>query len=205
MRPILAQVEAWLSAHQKPLEVGQHLKVPVLCLLWTHYDINKHMMFGHGNEDNDSIYKLVDQLLRGTTTPNDIEEPLEIVDFRGADGRREIYSLSNRRLTALHMYQALRGNEMVEAFCVVRSQDSEKFNRSWTTTTGGLTIQPRDGISLNFGAPLFQRGDAVLHELQNLEERNHDNRTRALLDHLKTRPSIRERDGVSLTLTRTST
>ena len=162
-------------------------------------------MFGHGNEDNDSIYKLVDQLLRGTTTPTDIEEPLEIVDFRGADGRREIYSLSNRRLTALQMYQALRGNEMVEAFCVVRSQDSEKFNRSCTTTTGGLTIQPRDGISLNFGAPLFERGNVALHELQNLEERNDDDRIRALLDRLKTRPSTRERDGVSLTLTRTST
>ena len=166
-------------------------------------------MFGHGNEVDESIYKMVNRLIRGTMTPKDIAEPLEIVDFRGADGRREIYSLSNRRLTALRMYQALCEDHLVEAFCVVRSRDNEKFNekfvRSCTTTNGGLGIHPRDGISLNFGAPLFERGNVVLHELQNLEERKKDDRTRALLDHLKTRPSQRERDGVSLTLTRTST
>ena len=41
------------ASNRDPLEVGQHVKVPVLCMLWTHCDINKNMMFGHDNEDGE--------------------------------------------------------------------------------------------------------------------------------------------------------
>ena len=87
--------------------MGEFVHVPVPCLRWSHDDINEHMMFGHHGEEADSIYKLFDQLQRGEKTADDIAEPLDIVDFRGADERRVFYSLSNRRIMALSMYQSL--------------------------------------------------------------------------------------------------
>ena len=67
----------WLCNHTAPPLLHQRLEIPVLCLRWTHASINRNMMFGHGGEDNESIFKLVDQLQRGETTPGDIHEPLD--------------------------------------------------------------------------------------------------------------------------------
>ena len=47
------------------------MDVPVPCLRWTHDNINRNMMFGHGGAEDASIYKLVDE-------PRDIHKPLEM-------------------------------------------------------------------------------------------------------------------------------
>ena len=71
---------------QDSLSEKQHLKIPVLCLRWSHSCINSNMMFGQGGIDGESIFKLVDHLHRRvlgcSATP------------------WTICSLSNRRLTA---------------------------------------------------------------------------------------------------------
>ena len=73
------------------------------------------------------------------------------------------------------------------------------------TTNDGLGIDVREGEAQHFGAPLFQRGDYAMHELDQLAQRHpHDADLSDILGKLRTRPSVREADGCSLTLTQTS-
>ena len=73
--PALAKAEHWLRDHTSSIPLGTRLEIPVLCLRWTHATINRKMMFGHGGEDDESIFKLVDQLQRDVRQPSDINEP----------------------------------------------------------------------------------------------------------------------------------
>ena len=70
-------------------------------------------MFGHG-EDDESIFKLVDQLQRGDIRASDINEPLDVAQHDGM-----FCSISNRRLTALMMYQALHRDVEVKLWCEI--------------------------------------------------------------------------------------
>merc|ERR1740121_245561 len=99
------------------------------------------------------------------------------------------------------MYQALHRDKVVRAWCKMCSSNTEKFDRSYRTENKGLGIETRDGESQHYGAPLFQRGLYAKHELDGVAQRHPDERQlRELIERLRTRPSRREADGCSLTL-----
>ena len=191
--PALSEAEEWFVNHEGSTPIGQHLEVPVLCLRWTQDKINSKMMF----RDDDSVFKLVDQLLRGTRAPSDIRKRLDVAHYSG-----QLRSLSNRRLSALMMYQALHRDRTVRVWCRICNSDTERFERANDTTTEGWASRPE---TQHFGAPLFRRGEYVLHELNNLAQRHQDSSELIeLLRSLKARGSAREVDGASLTLTAAS-
>merc|ERR1712137_361048 len=156
-------------------------------------------MFGHHGIDDDSIYKLVDQLQRGIKVPSDINEQLVVVQHNG-----HFRSLSNRRLTALLMYQSLHRDMTVKAWCKIDSHDTQWFDKANNTTSDGLDIWVCEGEnneSKHFGAPLFHRGEYVMHELQRTSENNPDSRSLLeLLASIRVRKSSRELDGTTLTI-----
>lgn len=157
-------------------------------------------MFGHDRIDDDSVFKLVDQLQRGEKRAVDIDKPLDIVQYHG-----HFYSLSNRRLTALMMFQNLHRDRAVKAWCRICSSDTEEFETKHQTSNDGLGIDVRPGESQHFGAPLFQRGEYAMHELDQLVQRHPDDTDLSeIVGKLRTRPSARESDGCSLTLTQAS-
>ena len=179
---------------------GERVCVPVLALRFAHDTINNKMMFGSGGREDDSIYKFVDQLIRGTKTKSD--DDLEIIVKDG-----KIYSLSNRRLAAFLMYQSLRREEAVFVNCVVRNPSASKSRKSMTTKTDGLSIAPATRsrrsaqVSQHWGAPLFERGNYVQHELKRLQDKHPlDFQLSNLIDRLATTQPLHEDDGVSLDL-----
>lgn len=97
------------------------------------------------------MFKLVDQLQHGIKQPVDISEPLQVALFDG-----KMYSLSNRRLAALMMYQALHRDVMVKASCIICNFDTEKFEQRYSTQNQGLGIGTNKADSEHFGHPLFQ-------------------------------------------------
>ena len=107
------------------------------------------------------------QLQRNHKLPGDIHQPLDVVQHQG-----RFCSLSNRRLTALMMYQAMHRDWTVKAWCRICSSDTQKFEEANSTTNEGLGIQTRDGESQHFGSALFQRGEYALHELDQLVQRH---------------------------------
>ena len=111
------------------------------------------MMF----RDEESTFKLVGQLQRGEKAPSGIHEPLDVAPHQGM-----YCSLSNRRLTALMMYQALHRDVCVKAWCRICNDDTEKFEEASITRNTGLGVDTRDGDSTHFGAPLFQRAGHVV-------------------------------------------
>ena len=76
--PALAEAQAWLHGHSEPMPLKQRLEIPVLCLRWTQASTNRKMMFGHDGVDDDSVYKLVDQLQRGDRTTGSIDKMLDV-------------------------------------------------------------------------------------------------------------------------------
>ena len=86
------------------------------------------MIFG-GDE---SVFKSVDQLQRGTKNPADLNEPLKAALFDGN------HCFSHRRLTALMMYQTLHRDMMVMARCKMCNSDTDKFEQRNTTRNRGL-------------------------------------------------------------------
>jgi ankyrin repeat protein len=193
--PALAEAEEWLRRHQEPIPIFQRLEIPVLCLRWTQASINRKMMFG----DGESIFKLVDQLERGAKNPCDINKHLDVVQYEG-----DFISLSNRRLAALMMYQSLHRDRLVKASCRVCSNDTEEFESKNTTTSQSLGIDVCNGDPQHFGATIFQRGEYVIHELEQLRQRHPENDFSEAIAKIRTRCSAREPDGCSLTLTQAS-
>ena len=53
----------------------------MLCLWWTHDDINADMMFGHGGRPDASVLKFFDELQRHRAHPDSIYGPLVVVPF----------------------------------------------------------------------------------------------------------------------------
>mmetsp|Transcript_105727 Transcript_105727/g.299054 ORF Transcript_105727/g.299054 Transcript_105727/m.299054 type:complete len:94 (-) Transcript_105727:224-505(-) len=89
------------------------------------------MVFGHGVVD-ESISKPADLFQRGQKHPADIHRPL-LVARRG--GR--LWSLSNRRLASLMIFQALHRDRCMKAWCTIVSDDTERFDLACTTTSEG--------------------------------------------------------------------
>jgi hypothetical protein len=85
-----AEAEKWLQDHLEPIPIKQRLQIPVLCLRWAQSCINRNMMFGHHGQDDESIFKLVDELQRGVKAPVDIEQVLDVVQYQG-----HLFSLYN--------------------------------------------------------------------------------------------------------------
>lgn len=83
-------------------------------------------------------------------------KPLDVVQHQG-----KFCSQSNRRLTALMMYQALHRDVVVKAGCRMCSSDTEMFEEANDTTNDGLGVHTRDGESRHWGAPLSFRNDAT--------------------------------------------
>merc|ERR1712060_232064 len=89
--------------------------------------------------------------------------------------------------------------------CRVCNSDTEEFESKYQTTNEGLGIEVREGESQHFGAPLFKRGEYVLHELEQVVQRHAADTNGAFsIDQLRIRASTREPDGCSLTLTQAS-
>ncbi|CAK0839668.1 unnamed protein product, partial [Prorocentrum cordatum] len=133
-------------------------ELPVHCLRWTHDTINGQMVFGTGRAQDRSVYELLHQLLTGEVKPQNIT-PLTVV----LDGDR-LYSISNRRLTALKMFQAVHAHEVVRVNCsLYDAQDTEiraKYREAKTTTKhfgDGVGVRLyRAQEAYHMGAPLFR-------------------------------------------------
>ena len=67
---------------------------------------------------------------------------------------RKVWTLDNRRVADLKMFQALQQDKTVWAPCVIRSPDT-KFWRKRDTLRDGLGIRFREGVSTHLGAAIF--------------------------------------------------
>ena len=117
------------------------------------------MVFAHDNHEEQSVYQTLDALFRGRLLACDVT-PLELVVFPA--GSDQVWSLSNRRLAALRMFQSLRLHEIVWVRYVLRDSNHPKFQSSMTTSNDGLGIRPNaSGLSVaqHFGRQLFQPAD----------------------------------------------
>lgn len=114
----------------------------VLCavkkLRFTHNTINHYAQFG--NEK--SLYLLFHEFQKGLREPDDLDEPLEVIDT--GDGK--FWSLSNRRLVSLLMYQALHEDKDIHTrinlrhIRTLRGKELQKFKGSKTTKNDGFGI-----------------------------------------------------------------
>ena len=59
------------------------------------------------------------------------------------DGK--LWSLNNRRLAVLKMYQGLSQDQTVWATCILRPPSHQKFAHAKTTQNDGLSVKLRDG------------------------------------------------------------
>merc|ERR1712187_262775 len=82
--------------------------------------------------------------------------------------------------------------------------DTEDFETKYKTANQGLGVDVCDGDAQHFGASLFQRGEYVMHELEQLQQRHPESDISEAIAKLRTRRSAREPDGCSLTLTQAS-
>ena len=107
-----------------PNDMARWEWVPVPPLRWTHSGIDRRMIFAHDEREGRSVYETTDNLWRGVTTTRDIT-PLEVVYFGG-----KLWSLSNRRLAALKMYQALSGDKVIWVRCFLRNEQHPRFDKN---------------------------------------------------------------------------
>ena len=151
------------------------------------------LSLGQDTDDGESIFKLVDQLERGDKKPADINQHLDVVQYQG-----NFLFLSNRRFAALIMHQSLHRDRVVKARCRICSSNTEEFDTKYSTASDGLGVDVRHGDAQHFGATLFQRGDYVMHELEQLQQRHPENDISAAIARIRTRSSAAEPDGCSI-------
>ncbi|CAE7549782.1 unnamed protein product [Symbiodinium microadriaticum] len=146
--------------------------VPVLALRWSQDDIDSRMIFRHDEWKCRSVYETLDELVRGKISPGGIAK-LEVVRHHG-----ELYSLSNRRLTALLTYQILRRSEVVYARCVIREGPNPRWSRSFSTRSSGLDMYPNPRFypsqAEHCGGPLFHPSQAALERVHRLLNKHPD-------------------------------
>eukprot|EP00930_Biecheleria_cincta_P043143 TRINITY_DN29665_c0_g1_i1.p1 TRINITY_DN29665_c0_g1~~TRINITY_DN29665_c0_g1_i1.p1 ORF type:complete len:2234 (+),score=365.95 TRINITY_DN29665_c0_g1_i1:40-6741(+) len=144
-------------------------EIPVFWLRWTHDGINKKMVFGSGRQQDCSIYSMVHELFTGRLLPSDIP-PLQVV----MDGDK-LFSLCNRRLAALKMFQALCLHTVVKVPCEIWHPDNQhiKFKYLAYKTTDseladGIGIRPRGERqeAWHMGEPLFRRAQEWCDEFE---------------------------------------
>ena len=143
--PWLREARDFLAGLDGGLEASEHgveLWLLVMCIRWTHDGINSNMTFKLGG----SVFAMVHRIWKSGKNSDASVGPMEVV--LSEDGR--LWSLSNRRLAAFKMIQALSA-ETIWARCCIYTPSHHKFrNGSLTTKNGGL------GVSPNFGAPRKQ-------------------------------------------------
>ena len=141
---------------------------PVLALRWTHSGVDSRAVFRHDKMEGRSIYQTLDELFRGITQPHDIT-PLEVVI-----DNHKLFSLSNRRLMALKMYQGIRGDEVIWVRCVLLDSNHAKYDRSKSTLNDGCSIKPNlyhgaRNVPEHFGVPMFRPTLVAEQKIQMLE------------------------------------
>merc|ERR1712224_509859 len=119
-----------------------------------------------GNQQ--SLFKLFDELQRKCKVPQDIGEPLDVCLHEGL-----LYSISNRRLFVLLMYQAVHREIPVKAQCILRSKEwaNGKFGRALTSMNEGLGVDSHPGSlqeALHHSRPIFDSARAANELLEEL-------------------------------------
>ena len=129
-----------LELLQRPPERVQGLteelwRVPVFLLRFTHDCVQTKF------RDGRSVYETLEQLEQGELEPSDL--PALDVCVHGG----KWWSMSNRRLRVLRMYQSVHMDKVVYATCKLRSTEirsaqwqEKKFARSFTTLNEGLGV-----------------------------------------------------------------
>eukprot|EP00928_Gymnodinium_smaydae_P088533 TRINITY_DN72606_c0_g1_i1.p1 TRINITY_DN72606_c0_g1~~TRINITY_DN72606_c0_g1_i1.p1 ORF type:complete len:885 (+),score=81.81 TRINITY_DN72606_c0_g1_i1:71-2725(+) len=162
--------------HDVDARKAPFVELPVALLRWTQSSISKDAHFLHDKsgkrmpeEDRTSIWQTLDQLFYGHVAASELE-PLEVVIDEG-----KVWSLSNRRLTVLKMFQAVRQDTTVFAKCVVRPIDDE-YRRKKDTQSDGLSIYPRlrHAEGKHLGAPLFNQAEQGRKSLMRLAGKHPD-------------------------------
>lgn len=156
--------------------VGSIVQIPVPLLLWTQDSIEQHLRFRQSMDNNNlrrddrpCLWKSLDELFHGSCEPSDMG-PLEVV----VEGRN-LWCLSNRRLTVLKMLQATQQHRVVWAPCIICRSDSSKFHQRLQTECGGLGIRPRGHShtqSMHLGAPAFNQASQTLRGLERLVQKH---------------------------------
>jgi hypothetical protein len=128
-RQPLSEIAA--GAHRRPGDQRDQLRVPVNQLRFTHDRIKSR--FGSGA----SIYETLEQLQLGKLHPFDLP-PLDVCEHNG-----KWWSMSNRRLYVLLLYQAVRPDRVVYVMCTFRWKDWKKgkfLKKLSTTAAMGLGL-----------------------------------------------------------------
>ena len=86
--------------------------IPVSQLRFTHDTIDSRLHF----QNQLSLFKFFDELQREAIKPEELE-PLDVCVHHGC-----AFSISNRRLFVLRMYQAVHRDRIVHATCVLRQK-----------------------------------------------------------------------------------
>eukprot|EP00928_Gymnodinium_smaydae_P074630 TRINITY_DN57660_c0_g1_i1.p1 TRINITY_DN57660_c0_g1~~TRINITY_DN57660_c0_g1_i1.p1 ORF type:complete len:642 (-),score=77.46 TRINITY_DN57660_c0_g1_i1:117-2042(-) len=174
---------------------NEQIQVPVMALRFTHNTIDSRLHF----RNQHSMFKTFDELQREVLAPDELAEPLDICLHEG-----KLYSMSNRRLFVLLMYQAVHRNRVVSAPCILRrtSWNSGKFWKALTTDNDGLAIDAYKTVglqqALHLRRPLFDSGSSAMSLLVELLT---GSQYEWLLNHVRLRDSLHQADGHSLTLT----
>jgi hypothetical protein len=139
----------------------------VSAIRFTHDTIDGRAIFMHDEsghkkhvDDRTSIYQTLDELWRGRVKPGDLP-PLEVVLCDG-----KLWSINNRRLADLKMFQALSQHETVWVTCTLRPPNHPKFRPSKTTQTDGLSIRLRcvdRNIPFHMDALAFNQAAQTMH------------------------------------------
>merc|ERR1711904_394271 len=101
-------------------------------------------MFGQEIDSQDSggeesILQILEHLQHNDVASGDMTQQLDVVQHEG-----NFYCMSNRRLTALMMYQGLHRDNPVRAWCRICSGDTQKFREANSTLNSGLGIDMRE-------------------------------------------------------------
>jgi hypothetical protein len=184
------------AAILESIQPGLLVNIPVYLLRFTHDTIDSRLHF----RNQSSIYKTFDDLQRNKMAPSDLDEPLDVCYDDG-----KLWSISNRRLMVLLMYQSLHRDRVVEAKCHIRdiSWANYKFRKALTTKNKGLGIDPHSepgtlNNALHSKRPLFDAGttaNTLLTELLTGSEYEF------VLSVIRLRDSQTHSDAQSLTLT----
>lgn len=132
-QPCMQAARRWCHVTHN-IEVNAIIEVPVILVRFTTNDGNESCL---DFKNQMSIFKTFDKLQRGITRPQDLEEPLEVCMHGGT-----LYTLSNKALFALLMYQAVNRHLVVQASCILRPPvcTSGKHEETQNTKHYGLGI-----------------------------------------------------------------
>lgn len=152
-------------------------EVPVALLLWTQDTINQHVRFGTSTsgervpeENMICIWQTLDQLFHGSLEPERL--PLRVVLHDS-----KLWSLDNRRLTVLKMYQATKQNVIIKVPCKIFTLDhgniKTEYESKKNTAHNGLEIRPsgpKTAKTLHLGADAFDQAEQAYMGMKRVAE-----------------------------------